>query len=120
LDKSRWKNPKDINLADEECDQPGSIDLLIGAQTFYEMLRSGKSTRPGNYPVQQETLAGKSLVKLHLLPYRMTRSIHSCYDKDNSMEPYLNRFWEVEAVEQTTMTAEKQAYEQHFITHTTQ
>ena len=31
LDISSWKIPKDINLADEQFDQPGSIDLLIGA-----------------------------------------------------------------------------------------
>jgi hypothetical protein len=27
-----WNNPKDINLADECLNQPGHIDLLIGAE----------------------------------------------------------------------------------------
>jgi len=61
LDKSTWKIPKDIKLADEQFDQPGSIDLLIGADLFYEMLRSGRRTHPGNYPVLQETVLGWTL-----------------------------------------------------------
>ena len=37
-DTSSWKISKDIKLADEQSDQSGSIDLLIGADLFYEML----------------------------------------------------------------------------------
>jgi len=61
LDISTWKIAKDIKLADEQFDQPGGIDLLIGADLFYEMLRSGRRTRPGNYPVLQETVLGWTL-----------------------------------------------------------
>ena len=58
LDISSWKLPKDIKLADEQFDQPGSIDLLLGADLLYEVLRSGRHTLPGNYPVLQETVLG--------------------------------------------------------------
>ena len=44
LDISSWKIPKDIKLADEHFDQPGSIDLLMGADIFYEILRSDTHT----------------------------------------------------------------------------
>ena len=44
LDTSSWKIPKDIKLADEQFDQPESIDLLLGADLFYEMLKSGSLT----------------------------------------------------------------------------
>ena len=54
------KIPKYIKLADEQFDQPGSIDLLIGADLFYEMLRSGRRTRPGNYPVLGWTHTGRT------------------------------------------------------------
>ena len=40
--------------------------------------------------------------------------------EDNSLEHNLNRSSEVEPVEQSTMTKEQQACEQHFISHTTQ
>jgi hypothetical protein len=58
LDTSSWKIPTDINLADKQFNQPGDIDLLIGADLFYEMLPPGRRTRPGNYPVLQETVVG--------------------------------------------------------------
>jgi len=38
LDTNTWKILKDIELANEQFDQPGGIYLLIGADLFYEML----------------------------------------------------------------------------------
>jgi hypothetical protein len=61
LDTSSWNLPKDIKLADEHFDQSGGIDILIGADVFYEILRSGRRTHPGNYPVLQETALGWTL-----------------------------------------------------------
>jgi len=122
LDTSTWKIPKVIKLAEEQFDQPGDIDLLIGADLFYDMLRSGRRTRPGNYPVlKRHFLAGHSQVELQLpLLYSMTLSIHFCSEKTTELEHNLKRFWEMNPVEQSTMTKEQQACEQHFITHSTQ
>jgi len=60
LDISSWKLPTDIKLADEHFNLPGDIDLLIGADLFYEILQSGRRTRPG-HPVLQETVLGWTL-----------------------------------------------------------
>jgi len=121
LDTRSWKIPKDIKLADEHFDQPGSIDLLRGADLFYEMLRSGRRTRPGNYPVLQETVLGWTLSGRTPAPATHTDPQHTfLLRQDSSLEHNLNHFWEVEPVEQSTMTAEQQACEQHFSTHTTQ
>jgi hypothetical protein len=46
----------------------------------------------------------------------VTHNVHSWYEK-TSLENNLNRFWEVESVEPSTMTPE-QACEEHFLTHT--
>jgi hypothetical protein len=35
------------------------------------------------------------------------------------LEKNLNRFWEIEPMEQSTMTAEQKAFEDHFLDHTT-
>jgi len=56
LDTSKWKLPIDIKLADETF----NIDLLFGADVFYEILESGRRTRP-NFPVLQETVLGWTL-----------------------------------------------------------
>jgi len=60
LDTSKWKLPTDIKLADETFNIPGDIDLLVGADLFYEILESGRRTRP-NFPVLQETVLGWTL-----------------------------------------------------------
>jgi len=56
LDTNTRKIPKENKFANDLFDQPGFIDLLIGADLFYEILRSDRRTRPGNYPVLQQTV----------------------------------------------------------------
>ena len=41
-------------------DISGEIDLLLGADLFYEMLEPGRRTRP-NFPVLRETVLGWNL-----------------------------------------------------------
>ena len=121
LDTSTWKIPKEIKLADEQFDQPVGIDLLIVADLFFEILQSGRRTRPDNYRVLEKTVLGWTLSG-------RTPAITTQHDpqptfllrEDNSLEHNLNRSWEVEPVEPSTMTTEQQVCEQHFITHTTQ
>jgi len=100
LDTNSWKIPKDIQLADEQFDQPGSIDLLLGPDLFYEMLRSGRRTCPGNYPVLQETVLGWTLSGRTPATSTKNDPRHTfLLRQDKSLEHNLNRSWEVEAVE---------------------
>jgi hypothetical protein len=112
--------PKDTKLADEKFDQPGSIDPLFGADVFYEIFRSDRFTRSGNFPVLQETVLGwANSGRTPAVAQNGPRHTFLLRE-DNSLEHNLNRFWEVEPVDQPTMTAEQQACEEHFLTHTTQ
>jgi len=56
LDTSSWKLPTDVQLADETFNLPGDTDLLLGADLFYEMLRSVRRTRPGHFVLQETVL----------------------------------------------------------------
>ena len=58
---------------------------------------------------KRQLWAGQFVVE-HQQPYRMANNQHMSWE-DNSLKSNLNRFWEVEAVEQSTMTAEQQAFE---------
>jgi hypothetical protein len=111
LDISSWKIPKDLKLADEQFNQPGDIDLLIGVDLFYEILLPGRRARPGNYPVLQERALGWTVCgKTPAATQNGSQYTHLSRE-DDSLKSNLNRFWEVEAVEQSTMTAEQQAFE---------
>jgi hypothetical protein len=44
LNVSSWRLPTDIQLADENFNEPGSIDMLLGAELFYEMLLPDERT----------------------------------------------------------------------------
>jgi len=55
VDSSDWGIPEGLVLADENYNRPNSIDILLGADVFFEVLRHDKKTRQGNYPVLQDT-----------------------------------------------------------------
>ena len=108
-------------MADEQFDHPGDIDLLIGADLFFEMLQPGRRTRPGNYPVLQEkvlgwTLSGRTPISTAQHDPEPTFLLR----EDKSLEHNVNRSREVEPVEPSTMTTEQQVCKQRVITHTTQ
>jgi len=120
LDTSTWKIPRDIKLADEQFYQPGAIDLLIGTDLFYELLLPNRRIRTG-YPVLQESVLGWIISGRTPAVNTSRVTQHSfLLRQDNSLEHNMNRFWEVEPVEESTMTPEQQACEQHFITNTNQ
>jgi hypothetical protein len=47
-----------LTLADENFNRPNSIDILLAADLFFEVLCHNKKTRSGNYPVLQDTELG--------------------------------------------------------------
>jgi len=121
LDVSAWKIPKDIKLANEEFDQPGEIDLLIGADLLYDMLRSDRRTRPSNYTVLQETVLGWTLSVRTPATTSWHDSQHTfLLREDNSQEHNLNSTREVKPVEPSTITTEQQECKQRVITRKTQ
>jgi hypothetical protein len=63
LDISNRKIPKDIKLADEHFNEPGSIDL-IGVDLFYEMSRPGRYTLVIIQYFKKQFLAEHLLVEL--------------------------------------------------------
>jgi hypothetical protein len=57
VDSSEWGIPMDLRLADAHFNRPNSIDILLGADMFFEILCHDK-TWPRNYPVLQDTELG--------------------------------------------------------------
>jgi len=94
--------------------------MLIGADLFYELLLPNRRTRIG-HPVLQETVLGWIISgRTPVLNNQRTHQHSFLLRENTSLQQNLNRFWEVEPMEQPILTPEHQACEQHFITHTTQ
>jgi hypothetical protein len=54
-------------LAAQNFNSPNSIDILLGADVFFEVLRHDKKKRPENYPVLRDTELGWIISdKIHL------------------------------------------------------
>jgi hypothetical protein len=117
LDTSSWKIPTDINLADEQFNQPGDIDLLIGTDLFYEMLQPGRCTHPGNYPVLQETVLGWTIAGRTPTTTTLDDVKHAFLRETSKMEYIIKRFWEAKPVKQATRIARHQAGEERLHTH---
>jgi len=119
VDSSDWGIPEGLMLADENFNRPNSIDIMLGADVFFEVLCHDKKMRPGNCPVLQDTelgwiVSGKILLAA---PVEVPRKSFFICNNDNS-DQQLQRFWEIEELPNKTRTAEEILCEKHFKKHT--
>jgi hypothetical protein len=119
VDSSEWGIPAGLMLADEHFNRPNSIDILLGADVFFEVLRLDKKTRLGNYPILQDTKIGWIILgKIPLsAPEEFPRKSFFIRNNDN-LDQQLQRFWETEELPNKTWTAEEILCEEHFKKHT--
>jgi len=55
INKSDWSVPSNIKLADPTFSTPGKIDMLIGADTYWELMRVGNFRLYDGGPFLQNT-----------------------------------------------------------------
>jgi hypothetical protein len=119
VDSSDCGIPEGLML-DDNFSGPNSIDILLGADVFFEVLRRDKRTRPGNYPVLQNTDLGWTVSgKIPLAaPEELPRKI-VFISNNYSLDQQLQRFREIEELPNKTWTAEEILCEEHFKKRTT-
>mgnify|MGYP003623263326 CR=1 FL=1 len=106
IDSEHWGLPEGLPLADPAFNQPGKIDMLIGAEVFFHLLRQERMTKPGNYPVLQNTqlgwiLAGRFEHKSAHLSTSNTSVKRSFFLQSNTtLEEKRERVWEHEQVDE--------------------
>ena len=102
-------------LADENFNRPNSIDMLLGADVFFQVLCHDKKMRPGNYPVLQDTDLGWTVSgKIPLAaPEEVPRK---CFFICNSynLDQQLQRFREIEELPNKTWRNEEILCEEQF------
>jgi len=119
VDSSDWGIPEGLMLADENFNRTNSNDILLGADVFVEVLCHDRKTRPGNYPVLQDTELGWIVSgKIPLAaPEEVPRKSFFIRNSDN-LDQQLQRFWEIEELPNKAWTADEIPCEEHFKKHT--
>ncbi|GFW73918.1 integrase catalytic domain-containing protein [Trichonephila clavipes] len=101
-------------LADENFNIPGNIDLLLGAEIFYEILLPGQTNLLNTKLIFQNTVFG--YIASGSIPISSENKPHCGLIKDNvDLEKTMRRFWEIENVEpETIKNKETIICEEHF------
>ncbi|GBP88535.1 hypothetical protein EVAR_21743_1 [Eumeta japonica] len=95
VDGSSLNIPNNISLADPKFCYPAKIDLLLGADIFWDLISLGQIKLGVNKPILQNSILG-------------------CHE----IRRQLNKFWELEEVSsRPKMSEEEEACEQHFVRH---
>ena len=119
IDISTWKFPSDVILAYRDFYKSAPIDILLGAEIFFEILMHGRYECKG-LPVLQNTKLGYILSgKLHhsyIKNYK--RQCHSLFVQTDSLHHIMERFWSIEEMNNKVLTQEEKACEEHFKLHT--
>ncbi|KAF2882438.1 hypothetical protein ILUMI_23720 [Ignelater luminosus] len=114
---SQIKIPKNIILADPEFYIPSKIDILLGADIFWQLLCVGQIHLDRSQPYFQKTqlgwVAGGS-VPNPLNSNRIATHL-STINSENALESQISKFSELESDHsQAVLSPEKQACEKHF------
>ena len=119
VDISTWEFPSDVVLADKEFHKSGSIDILLGAEIFFEILMHGRHECKG-LPVLQNTKLGYILSgKVHQDYVKKYKNhCHSFFVQTDSLHQLMERFWSMEEMNTPILTKEEKACEEHFRLHT--
>lgn len=120
VDVERWPIPRDVALADETFNEPNRIDLLIGAEVFFELLQSGKLMMSAELPILQESVLGW-LVSGRIAEAGTTGMVRVCHalatqTPEAELAGLLRQFWSVDEQEFPASSPETtDACEKHFL-----
>ncbi|XP_055922803.1 uncharacterized protein LOC129953587 [Eupeodes corollae] len=94
-----WKIPKNIVLADPNFNEAAKIDLLIGADHFFELLAIGQIKLEEKITIQK-TLFGWVVSGSHELSNAKTSTVcllgSERQSKDENLNEFVEKFWEIE------------------------
>ncbi|GFT34892.1 DUF1758 domain-containing protein [Trichonephila clavipes] len=105
MDSTKVNIPSNIDLADKDFGIPGEIDMLIGCELFFELLRPNKFRSPCEKWLFQETVFGYIVVgsfdKFEEKSY-FGLAINAEINSDN-LNRQFQAFWEIEKVDESSL-----------------
>lgn len=121
VETQSWPLPAGIELADPAFNVPDDVDVIIGAELYYDVLKKGRLKIGADFPILAETVFGwvvsgpaKSQQQASQKRICQLNTTHEDVNRT------LSKFWELETgYFASKMTATERAVEQHFAeTHT--
>lgn len=109
--------PRYVQLADPDFNQPGDIDLLIGAELYWKLLIRAPKNKIEGQPALQNTKIGWILGGiLHSSEDNADNNVRTCFIVTNGqLQQQLERFWKTESLStETYYTVEEKTCEKHF------
>lgn len=98
IDLENWELPQGLKLADPSFHEPSQVDLLIGMDWFYDIMKPGCLKMNDNLPSLHDSQLGWLVGgKLFENP-SSSLAIHSCAVRVDPVEDLVQKFWEVESV----------------------
>lgn len=118
VDANLLEIPKNIQLADPQFNIPGEIDLLIGAEGFWELICVGQIKLGKRKPVLQKSLLGWLISGPTCGSKTKEISQTSCnLSIMEELNKTIHKFWEVEGYQETHKLDPEEKYcEEHFKT----
>jgi hypothetical protein len=120
INASLLQIPNNIKLADPQFHRSGPIDILIGAEIFWDLLCVGQIKATKVHPVFQKThlgwIAGGAMRLPAKLPQNSVTNLHVVTSAVNPLDAPIAKFWEIEETPvHKSLTSAERACETHFI-----
>ena len=119
FDPSLIKIPSHLLLADSTFHESSEIDLLIGADTFWEIMSKGTIYLGRNKPVAQKTKLGFIIsdpLGSSCPSKSVTCNFSRQFEQGLTIQEQLARFWEIEEISSKPLLSSEEALtEEHFI-----
>lgn len=106
--------PDDVQLADPKFYKSSQVDLLLGAEIFFDLMCKGRIKMSSTQPIWQKTVLGW-IVAGNLTAENERRSAICGLIVNEHLSADLTRFWRIESNERRiTRTPEERTCEEHF------
>ncbi|CAH0723440.1 unnamed protein product, partial [Brenthis ino] len=115
--------PSHLHLADPDFNQPAPIDILIGADLFWQLMKNDRISLGANNPILQYSSFGWLIggpISYQAKQVLCNNSvINDNFPNENKIDNLLAKFWELEELPQKTILSETElTCENHFRSHT--
>ncbi|XP_055527680.1 uncharacterized protein LOC129720254 [Wyeomyia smithii] len=117
INTTHWNLPEGVVLADPGLNTPQKVDLLVGAELFFDILKPSQLSLDDNLPQLRDTHLGWIASGVIVEPQMSNISVqHVNHTSLEDIERMMQQFWKIEEVSDVPkLSTEKMACETHFL-----